>query len=185
MCRLRKTGGAVDEDGNVISIPRLPSPVPRSRPAETGGWSAAEKLEHLLGMTLDRIQDYLSWPPDELDPHRLAVQAQVIRIVAMGRGEGRDAAPGPGSGGAFSALEGAGGGGRARPRGNEAVCRPGRGITPVRGKPAGGGGGPQKNGCPGERGAASRVPLRRELYWRYLCGHGYHTAYRVRSRLVF
>ena len=29
------------------------------------------------------MHDYLSWPADELDPHRLAAQTQVIRVVAM------------------------------------------------------------------------------------------------------
>ena len=29
------------------------------------------------------MRDYLSWPPDDLDPHRLAAQVQVIRVVAM------------------------------------------------------------------------------------------------------
>jgi hypothetical protein len=37
----------------------------------------------LLGMSLDRMHDYLSWPADGLDPYRLAAQAQVIRVVAM------------------------------------------------------------------------------------------------------
>jgi hypothetical protein len=45
-------------------------------------WSAAEKVEHLLGMSLDRMHDYLAWPADGLDPYRLAAQAQVIRVVA-------------------------------------------------------------------------------------------------------
>ena len=29
------------------------------------------------------MADYLSWPPDSLDPHRLAAQAQVVRVVTM------------------------------------------------------------------------------------------------------
>jgi hypothetical protein len=29
------------------------------------------------------MHDYLSWPADDLDPHRLAAQTQVIRVVAM------------------------------------------------------------------------------------------------------
>lgn len=32
---------------------------------------------------LNQIHDYLAWPSDELDPHRLAAQAQVIRVVAL------------------------------------------------------------------------------------------------------
>jgi hypothetical protein len=44
---------------------------------------AAETVEHLLGLSLDRMHDYLSWPADGLDPYRLAAQTQVIRFVAM------------------------------------------------------------------------------------------------------
>jgi hypothetical protein len=29
-----------------------------------------EKVAHLLGMSLDRVHDYLSWPADGLDPYR-------------------------------------------------------------------------------------------------------------------
>ena len=46
-------------------------------------WSDAEKVQHLLGLTLDRVHDYLSWPPDNLDPHRLAAQVQAARVVTM------------------------------------------------------------------------------------------------------
>ena len=45
--------------------------------------SAAEKVEHLLRLSLDRMHDYLAWPADDLDPYRLAAQTQVIRVVAM------------------------------------------------------------------------------------------------------
>jgi hypothetical protein len=83
MRRLRKTGGAVDEDGNVVSIPRLPSFAGASKPPGWARWSPAEKCQHLLGMTLDRMHEYLSWPADDLDPHRLLAQTQVIRVVAM------------------------------------------------------------------------------------------------------
>jgi hypothetical protein len=40
-------------------------------------------VAHLLGMSLDRMHDYLSWPADNLDPCRLAAPAQVIRVIAM------------------------------------------------------------------------------------------------------
>ena len=36
-----------------------------------------------LGLSLDRMREYLSWPADGLDPYRLAAQVQVIRVVAM------------------------------------------------------------------------------------------------------
>jgi hypothetical protein len=45
--------------------------------------SPAEKVEHLLSLSLDRMAEYLSWPADGLDPYRLAAQRQVIRVVAM------------------------------------------------------------------------------------------------------
>jgi hypothetical protein len=82
MRKLRKTG-AVDQDGNVVTIPRLPSVAGSNKPPGWNRWSPAEKVEHLLGLSLDRMHDYLSWPADGLDPYRLAAQTQVIRVVAM------------------------------------------------------------------------------------------------------
>jgi hypothetical protein len=82
MRKLRKTG-AVDTDGNVVIIPGLPSVTGSNRPPGWNRWSAAEKVEHLLGMSLDRMHDYLSWPADSLDPYRLAAQTQVVRVIAM------------------------------------------------------------------------------------------------------
>jgi hypothetical protein len=82
MRKLRKTG-AVDQDGNVITIPRLPSVAGSNKPPGWNRWSEAEKAEHLLGLSLDRMHDYLSWPADGLDPCRLSAQTQVIRVVAM------------------------------------------------------------------------------------------------------
>ena len=81
MRKLRKTG-AVDRDGNVVII-RRPSVAGSHKPPGWNRWSPAEKVEHLLGLSLDRMHDYLSWPADDLDPHRLAAQTQVIRVVAM------------------------------------------------------------------------------------------------------
>jgi hypothetical protein len=60
--RQRKTGVRAD-DGNVITFPRMPPVADLPR-----GWrrfSAAEKIEHLIG--LDRCREILSWPLDELD----------------------------------------------------------------------------------------------------------------------
>src|SRR5215472_13244840 len=82
MRKLRKTG-AVNQDGNVITIPRLPSVAGSNKPPGWNRWSPAEKAEHLLGLSLDRMHEYLSWPADELDPYRLAAQTQVIRVVVM------------------------------------------------------------------------------------------------------
>jgi hypothetical protein len=82
MRKLRKTGAA-DQDGNLVTIPRLPSVAGSNKPPGWNRWSPAEKAEHLLGLSLDRMHDYLSWPPNDLDPYRLAAQTQVIRVVAM------------------------------------------------------------------------------------------------------
>ena len=82
MRKLRKTG-AVDQDGNIVTIPRLPAVAGSNRPPGWKRWSPAEKAEHLLGLSLDRMHEYLSWPADDLDPYRLAAQTQVIRVVAM------------------------------------------------------------------------------------------------------
>jgi hypothetical protein len=54
-----------------------------NKPPGWNRWSAAEKAEHLLGLSLDRMHDYLSWPADSLDPYRLAAQTQVVRVIAM------------------------------------------------------------------------------------------------------
>jgi hypothetical protein len=67
----------------IISIPRLPAVAGASKPPGWNRWSAAEKVEHLLSLSLDRMAEYLSWPADGLDPYRLAAQTQVIRVVAM------------------------------------------------------------------------------------------------------
>jgi hypothetical protein len=34
-------------------------------------------------MSLDGVAEVLSWPPGELDPHRLNVWAQVVRVAWM------------------------------------------------------------------------------------------------------
>jgi hypothetical protein len=78
--------------GNLVTIPRLPSVPGANKPPGWNGWSAADKAQHLLGMSLDRIHDYLAWPADGLDPHRLAAQTQVIRVVAMVAARVRDEA---------------------------------------------------------------------------------------------
>ena len=70
MRKLRKTG-AVDQDGNVVTIPRLPSVAGSNKPPGWNRWSAAEKAEHLLGLSLNRMHEYLSWSADQLDPYRL------------------------------------------------------------------------------------------------------------------
>jgi len=82
MRKLRKTA-AIDQDGSVITIPRLPPVAGANKPSGWDRWSDAEKVEHLLGLTLDRMHDYLSWSPGNLDPHRLAAQTQAVRVITM------------------------------------------------------------------------------------------------------
>jgi hypothetical protein len=82
MRKLRKTG-AVDQDGNIVIIPRLPSVTGSNKPPGWKRWGPAEEVEHLLGLSLDRMHKYLSWPADGFDPYRLAAQTQVIHVVAM------------------------------------------------------------------------------------------------------
>jgi hypothetical protein len=64
-------------DGSILAFPYMP------RVADLPpGWrhfSAAKKIEHLIG--LDRCYEILSWPLAGLDPLRLSMKAQVIRIV--------------------------------------------------------------------------------------------------------
>ena len=83
MRRLRKSGAIDPATDQVVVIPRLPSVTGANRPPGWNRWPADAKLEHLLGLSLDRMAEYLSWPADALDPYRLAAQTQVIRVVAM------------------------------------------------------------------------------------------------------
>ncbi len=41
--------------------------------------SAPQKIDHLIG--LDRCREILSWPMDPLDPLRLSMKLQVVRVV--------------------------------------------------------------------------------------------------------
>ena len=82
MRRLRKTG-AVDQDGHVVTIPRLPSVAGSNKPPGWNRWSDAERVEHLLGMSLDRMHDYLSWSVNSLDPYRLAARTQIVRVIDL------------------------------------------------------------------------------------------------------
>jgi hypothetical protein len=72
MRRLRKTG-AIDQDGNVVTIQRLLSITGPNGPPGWTRWSAAEKVEQLLGLSLDRMRQYLSCPAEGLDPYGLVV----------------------------------------------------------------------------------------------------------------
>ena len=75
--------GVRDEDGNVVAFPFLPRVTGASHPPGWRQWSPADKVEHLLGMSLDQMHDVLSWRAAELDPYRLSVQWQVARVILM------------------------------------------------------------------------------------------------------
>jgi hypothetical protein len=77
--RQRKLG-VRNEGGSVINFPRMPRV--SELPPGWRHWSPAEKIEHLLGMTLDDMAEIRSWGPiAELDPFRLSVRLQLMRII--------------------------------------------------------------------------------------------------------
>ena len=78
--RQRKLG-VRDEDGSVIAFPYMPRVA--ELPPGWRHWSPAEKVKHLLGMSIDRAYEIMSWPIAELDPFRLSVRMQVTRVVFM------------------------------------------------------------------------------------------------------
>jgi hypothetical protein len=47
----------------------------------TGRRQRRSSIEHLLGISLDRCYEILSWPMTDLDPFRLSVWMQVWRVV--------------------------------------------------------------------------------------------------------
>jgi hypothetical protein len=81
--RQRKLGVRA-EDGSVIAFPRLTHPRAGLSHAEWHGFGPAEKIERLLGMSLDHAAEILSWGPvADLGAHRLHVWLQVWRVVFM------------------------------------------------------------------------------------------------------
>jgi hypothetical protein len=78
--RQRNLGLRAD-DGCVIAFPRLSHP---RAGLSHGQWRAlgpAEKIERLFDMSLDDLFETMSWPIGELDPFRLSVRMQVVRVV--------------------------------------------------------------------------------------------------------
>ena len=71
------------EDGSIIAFPRLSHPRAGLPHASWRVLGPAEKIERLLGMSLDRCYEILSWSPGEIDPHRLNMLVQVWRVVFM------------------------------------------------------------------------------------------------------
>ena len=75
--RARKQGIRLD-DGSIIAFPYMPRVA--DLPAGWRYFSAAQKIEHLIG--LDRCYEILSWRPiTDLDPLRRSMQMQVMRIM--------------------------------------------------------------------------------------------------------
>jgi hypothetical protein len=75
--RARKQGVRL-EDGSVIAFPYMPRVA--DLPADWRDFSAAQKIEHLIG--LDRCCEILSWGPiTELHPLRQSFQWQVMRVL--------------------------------------------------------------------------------------------------------
>lgn len=74
-------------------------PTGTNKPAGWQRWRAAEKVEHLLGMNLDRVHDYPGWLPHELDPHSLRAEREVGGVAARARdGRSRRAVRAKGAG---------------------------------------------------------------------------------------
>ena len=74
--RQRKLGVRT-KDGSVIAFPRMPRVA--ELPPGWRHWSAAQKIEHLIG--LDRCYKIMSWGPiTELDPLRASFRWQVWRV---------------------------------------------------------------------------------------------------------
>jgi hypothetical protein len=74
--RQRKLGVRL-EDGRVIAFPRMPRVV--DLPPGWRHFSVAQKIEHLIGF--DQAREILSWWMAELDPLRLSLKMQVVRVV--------------------------------------------------------------------------------------------------------
>ena len=68
---------------SVIGFPHLIRPRAGLSHARWSARSPSEKLERLFGMSLDDIHEIQSWPMGELDPFRLSVRMQVMRVVFM------------------------------------------------------------------------------------------------------
>ena len=63
-----------DENDNLVRFRYLRPVSDRNGPC---AWSPEQKLEFLLGMSLDGIYEIMSWPIGERDPFSLSVRMQV------------------------------------------------------------------------------------------------------------
>jgi hypothetical protein len=79
---MRKAGIPDPITGGLVPFPYMPRVAELPR-----GWQnfgPAQKVEHLMNMSLDRAAEILSWGPvADLDAHRLHVWLQVWRVVFM------------------------------------------------------------------------------------------------------
>ena len=83
-CPIRRArkAAAVAGDGSVIAFPRFAHPRAGLSHAEWRALGPAGKLERLFGMSLDDLYEIMSWEPiAEIDPFRLSVRMQVVRVV--------------------------------------------------------------------------------------------------------
>ena len=81
MKRVRKAGITDPVTGELVPFPYMPRVA--ELPPRWRWFSTAERVEHLLGMSLDRAAEILTWPLAELDPLQLSLQMQVWRVVFM------------------------------------------------------------------------------------------------------
>jgi hypothetical protein len=79
--RQRKAGVSDPASGELVQFPRLTHPRAGLSHAEWRALSPGGKIERLLGMSLDRAAEIMSWPLAECDSPRLAVKMQVWRVV--------------------------------------------------------------------------------------------------------
>jgi hypothetical protein len=79
--RQRKVGVSDPVTGELVQFPRLTHPRAGLSHAEWRGLSPSGKIERLLGMSLDRAAEIMSWPLAQCDSPRLAVKMQVWRVV--------------------------------------------------------------------------------------------------------
>jgi hypothetical protein len=73
--------GVRAKDGSVIAFPHLTHPRAGLSHTQWRMLGPAEKIERLFDMSLDDLFEIMSWPRAELDPPRVSLQVQVMRIV--------------------------------------------------------------------------------------------------------
>ena len=79
MKRMRRNGVTDPVTSELVPFPYMPRVA--DLPRGWWHWSPAQKIEHLLGMSLDRAHQILTWPVAELDPLRLSLWMQVWHVV--------------------------------------------------------------------------------------------------------